>query len=41
MQAGDRDGGLDYGDGGFGGKRQMRGGRKRKGGGGLMGFLGL
>lgn len=40
MQSGERDGG-DFGDGGFGGRRQMKmgGGRKRKG--GMMGMLGF
>ena len=38
MQAGDRDGGFDM-DGGFGGRRQMKAKRQRKG--GMMGMMGF
>lgn len=41
MQSADKDSGYgEFGE-GFGGRRQMKMGRKRKGGGGLMGMIGL
>ena len=41
MQSGDKESGFgEFGD-GFGGRRQMKMGRKRKGGGGMMGMLGF